>query len=168
MKPGDKVRIIDTKLNSATPGQCCAYETGDEGVVTSRIGIGLWAGDFGKPLPGYVWAQECELVVENPALVKRGIRIQAQETKTGDIEILGFTGLSRSRLPDEYLNGFPRVIYGDAQLHIQVSRNCARQVLVGQVYSKQRFEEILTTCRAAGSRLREINERRPEPFEVVI
>jgi hypothetical protein len=159
VKVGDKIEITATEETKA------GYKTGDIGKIVACTG--RWGRVFVvnfKHAFALVYAHEFKVIKP----VKRGIRIQARETKTGDIEIIGLTGLSREKLPDEYLNGFPRVVYDDTQLHIRVSRYCIRQVTVGQVYPKQVFDEILTVCRAAGSRLREINERRQEPFEVVI
>lgn len=159
VKVGDKIEITATEETKA------GYKTGDIGKIVARTG--RWGRVFVVNFThAYALVYAHEFKVIKP--VKRGIRIQARATNAGDIEIIGFTGLSRDKLPDEYLNGFPRVVYGGTQLHIRISRNCAQQVTVGQICSKQVFDEILTACRAAGTRLREINERRPEPFEVVI
>jgi hypothetical protein len=169
----DKVIMKDTaEMWRGGERRATLWTKGDEGIVdevfpaSDRVRVKFPNGRTGLCEPGDYDILPTTLVRS----VKRGIRIQAQETKTGDIEILGFSGLPYKDLPNEYRRGYPTVFGNpDGELRVVDMNGMHSWLLVpGTVFSKSQFDEILAVCEAAGSRLREINERRPEPFEVVI
>jgi hypothetical protein len=171
MKVGDKIIMKDTaELWLDGERRVTLWTEGDEGIVDEvfpahQVRVKFPNGKTGLCNPGAY-----DILPTAPAPVKRGMRIQAQETKTGDIEILGVSGLPYKDLPKEYRRGYPTVFGNpDGELRVVDMNGMHSWLLVpGTVFSKSQFDEILAVCEAAGSRLREINERRPEPFEVVI
>jgi len=162
-KAGDRIIIVEP----SSPNDC--YEIGNIGELVGGPYHKLWMVRM-KWGMCRVWEREFKLLEEDDVKKHRhGIRIQAQETAGGNIEILGYDCLQQSNLPSKYLEGSPRVyIHESGAMHVSPGSTLgAYKLIPGAIVPKQQFEEILTTCRAAGSRLREINER-PEPFEVVI